>query len=373
MGEHRTFLLRHLQNLQESSVRYIDDNRQSVVQANQNTLVGLNVFYFFIVIIYFAASKTVFADWGVGDFYQAAAVLQVPVLLAVLFRYSRRQRQQREVKLVCMAFQLYAMLFAGIMSIVPIQMGQPAVYFAPIGLGFVVAFIFTFYETLALALIETVCYVAASFVFKETSTFVVDACSSGLFFILSIYISRILYRHRTNENEARQRIRRMGMIDFLTSVYNKASTEFLSKGYLKSHPDEDCIMMILDFDNFKYVNDTFGHQTGDVVLKNFGAILKAAAGEENIAGRIGGDEFFLLLKNCDREEGEKVANRILSGTRAIKAPDGSQPFSCSIGAAQKDGAASSSEPELYGALFAQADRALYTVKESGKNNFHFVD
>lgn len=370
----RLILFSNFRGLQKGSIQYINDNERQVCRNNQHSLVVLNFFYFIVIFSFLFASKSLFKDWNVDVFYETAVILQIPVMLFVFLRYRKTPRSVTEVNIVCTCFQLYAMLFAGIMCIFPVEMRQPAVYFAPIGLGFLVTFTFTFYQTVFLALFETVAFLIASFLLKDVDVFVVDACSLGLFFILALYSARMLYQHRIRENDARQKIRRMGMIDALTSVYNKASTEFLCKGYMNSHPQRSCVAMILDFDNFKFVNDTYGHQGGDVVLKSFGGILKSLAGEEHIAGRIGGDEFFLFLKNQGPAEAEEVARQVLERTHALCAPDGTQPFSCSIGIAVKSPyGEKENDPQNYKELFARADRALYYVKEHGKNNFRFAE
>ena len=300
-------VLSYLQNLQKKSLQYSAENEKQVARDNQHSLIRLNLLYFVILCLFLVASHSLFKDWDVARYYRMAVVIELPVLLAVYLRYHNKRRSLAEVNAVCTLFQLYAMSFTGLMCIVPVEMRQPAVYFTPIGLGFLVTFTFTFYHTLCLALFETAAYLLASFLLKDPDVFVVDVCSLTLFFVLAVYVARTLYRHRIRENDARQKIRRMGMIDALTSVYNKASTEFLCKGYLESHPQRACAALILDFDNFKFVNDTFGHQGGDIVLKNFGGILKSVAGEDNIAGRIGGDEFFLFLRNQGAAEAENTA------------------------------------------------------------------
>lgn len=355
------------ERMQKESLEYIADNCSSVVKNNQKTLVALNVFYFIIVIGYLLASLTVFARWNVSHIYAAAAMIHGILLTLVLLRYGKKIRSYKEVSVMCMAFQLYAMTFAGIMSIVPLEMNQPAVYYLPIALGFVVAFTFTFYQSICLILVEMICYTVASFLAKSVEVFSIDLFSCILGVFLCIYVAKILYNHRARENESRQRIRRMGMMDRLTCTYNKASTEFLCKEFMREHRDTDCVMMILDFDNFKMVNDTYGHQAGDMVLRNFGRILRMASGTEHIAGRFGGDEFFLFLKKSTLEEGRKYAEEIMERTRMMEAPDGRCPFSCSIGIAERR--MIQGKKESYDSMLARADKALYDVKRQGKNNF----
>lgn len=356
--------------IQQGSVQYIRDNRTEVTKNNQKTLVILNTFYFVVLIMYLISSMTVFKSWNVTSLYLTAVVIQAIMQIIVMVRYKNKVRSWEEVNVSCSIFQLYAMFFVAIMSIVPLELNQPAVYFAPIGMAFVASFVFTYQRALALVAVEMGGYVVASFILKERDVFVIDAFSSLLAFCMAYFLARIMYTQRIRENESRQRIRRMGMIDSLTGLYNKASTEFLCKGYMKSKPLQDCVVMILDFDNFKFVNDTYGHQAGDAILKSFGRILKREADEDHVAGRIGGDEFFIFLKDSSPLEAEAMAVRILNKTRTLVAPDGTNPFSCSIGMASKRiNKNDLQSQESYKELFARADQALYQVKENGKNNY----
>ena len=357
--------------VQEGSIRYLLDNKKEVTRANQKTLVILNIFYMVVLALYLGASLTVFRSWNVTALYTVAAVIQAVLLVVVLLRYNRnRRREWEEVKLSCSIFQLYAMLFVGVMSIVPVEMNQPAVYLAPIAMAMAASFILEFYHGIALLAVETSVYLVMAFLFKKPEVFAVDCCSTLMAFMMGVFLTKILYAQRIRENETRQHFRRMGMVDSLTGLYNKASTEFLCKNYLNSKPNRPCAMMILDFDNFKFVNDTYGHQAGDAVLRSFGRILRSEAGEEHIAGRIGGDEFFLFLKDCGPQEAEVHAESILNKTRMITAKDGTRPFSCSIGIAVKGiNEESRSASETYRDFFSRADEVLYQVKENGKNNY----
>lgn len=357
--------------VQNGSLRYITDNKKEVTRSNQKTLVILNIFYTAVLASYLVASLTVFRAWNVTALYTAATSVQIVLLVLTLLRYNSNQRRNwKEVKGACTFFQLYAMLFVGIMSIVPVEMNQPAVYLAPIAMGFAATFVFELYYGIILLTVEMGVYLVIAFIFKDPGVFAVDCCSSLLAILMGAFLAKILYTQRMRENDTRQHIKRMGMVDTLTGLYNKASTEFLCKNYLHTKTNRPCAMMILDFDNFKFVNDTYGHQAGDAVLRSFGRILKSEAGEEHIAGRIGGDEFFLFLKDCGPQEAEAHAERILNKTRMITAKDGTRPFSCSIGIAVKGtNEGSSSASETYRDIFSRADEVLYQVKENGKNNY----
>lgn len=358
------------ERIQKGSVHYVRDNKADVTRLNQRVLVGLNVFYLIVLVLYYLASLTVFSEWHVSGLYKFAAILQAVCVVYILIRFGWSSRTYREVNVMCTLFQLYAMAFVGVMCIVPVEMNQPAVYYAPIAMAFAAAFVFTYNHSIMLIGIELMGYLIASIVFKSKEVVAIDCSSCILAFLMAVFLIRILYTQRIRENESRQRIRRMGMVDALTGLYNKASTEFLSKGFLKSEPQQACALMILDFDDFKNVNDTYGHQAGDVVLRSFGRILKRQAGDEHIAGRIGGDEFFLFLKGVTVSEAEECAQQILAQTRQLVSQDGKRIFSCSIGVSIKhpyEDKASASEQ--YKDLFARADQVLYQVKKNGKNNY----
>ncbi len=122
--------------------------------------------------------------------------------------------------------------------------------------------------------------------------------------------------------------------------------------------------MLIDVDHFKHVNDTLGHAAGDELLKIVGARLTSCVREFDTVARIGGDEFAIIL----RDGGEAllahdVARRILEAVKRPVTIDGNvELISLSIGVARK-------EPDINpDALMKRADVALYSVKESGRNN-----
>ena len=159
--------------------------------------------------------------------------------------------------------------------------------------------------------------------------------------------------------------------DSLTKLFNKASCQKLISNYFSSVADDAVAgLLILDLDNFKCVNDTQGHLFGDVVLTQVGATLRRMFRSDDIIGRIGGDEFMVLLKDIPGTEPlkERCQSILESMNILLKnlAPD--LPVSCSIGAALFP-----AHGRHYNELFLKADEALYQAKNKGKNQFRIYD
>ncbi|MFF1822949.1 diguanylate cyclase [Kribbella sp. NPDC058245] len=128
-------------------------------------------------------------------------------------------------------------------------------------------------------------------------------------------------------------------------------------------------ILYLDLDHFKAVNDTYGHLAGDQVLKAIAAELKHEVRTEDLVGRLGGEEFAILLPNTDIEDtlrtAERIRRRIAGLAVSVNTPAGTtfvDGFTCSIGAATYPNAGQSLD-----ILLMAADTATYAAKESGRN------
>ena len=122
-----------------------------------------------------------------------------------------------------------------------------------------------------------------------------------------------------------------------------------------------CAVMV-DIDNFKNVNDVHGHLVGDVVIRALANLLRQRLRVIDGVGRLGGEEFLVVLSNCDTDEALSVADAVRERFAQIEFA-GKHVFHCtfSAGIAQADGTTSVAE------LLAEADRALYEAKETGRN------
>jgi two-component system cell cycle response regulator len=129
-------------------------------------------------------------------------------------------------------------------------------------------------------------------------------------------------------------------------------------------------VLTADLDMFKQVNDTYGHQAGDEVLRVFAASLRAQCRMTDVVGRLGGEEFAVLLPETPVETAGDVARRVLAGCRAltVAAPSGELiTVTCSIGVAE----ARKVDAAIDAAL-GRADHALYEAKRRGRDRFEIA-
>ena len=153
--------------------------------------------------------------------------------------------------------------------------------------------------------------------------------------------------------------------DSLTGILNAGTTRTLAVEYI-SAVKGCCAMLIIDFDDFKHINDRYGHMTGDKVLITAANVLKMQFRSNDIVGRIGGDEFLVLMK--DMSDRNIVALRCAQIIAAFNAmhfdgvTDGQ--VHCSVGAVLSDAG-----DLCYDEMFLRADQAMYQAKRSGKNKY----
>lgn len=156
---------------------------------------------------------------------------------------------------------------------------------------------------------------------------------------------------------------RQSIKDGLTGVYNKMAFEYRIKEKLKI--GSKGWLCMIDIDNFKEINDCYGHPTGDLILTQVGRILCDIYQKPDLVGRVGGDEFVIFTSN---EHAKEQAEKFLSKVKKI-VTEKACCISASIGivpSMEKSG-------EDYQNLFLKADRAMYHAKQSGKNRIAFFD
>jgi len=154
--------------------------------------------------------------------------------------------------------------------------------------------------------------------------------------------------------------------DPLTGLNNRRSTleELQHRFDLSQRHNRPLAVIMCDLDHFKLINDTLGHGAGDLVLEEFGQRVKSNLRTTDLAGRIGGEEFLLILPETDMEGAQLLAERLRAATGEVpfELPPDSLRVTCSLGVAQRTG-----EDRDGGALMARADGALYAAKRAGRD------
>ncbi len=177
--------------------------------------------------------------------------------------------------------------------------------------------------------------------------------------------------------EINQKLNELAITDMLTGLYNRQGLAKLIEQF--SNLNNTVAILYADLDNFKYYNDTFGHDVGDVILKEFARVISDMSKNIGYAVRYGGDEFLVVLNNITKEKAKQVAEEIYEAMsdgfvpivrqhmkKEIEVPR-NKYVSCSIGIAfSKDG-----KGDSIGEALKNADKALYFMKRGTKGNYIF--
>ena len=176
-----------------------------------------------------------------------------------------------------------------------------------------------------------------------------------------VFISFILFF--INYDTDKRRIRKMASRDSLTGIYNRRIfTRLAQKEFKRStRYDTSLSIMMLDLDHFKMVNDTYGHHTGDRVLRIFSWLISADLRDSDLYARWGGEEFIILMPETTARNALVAAERI---RMAVEKQDFRQKISLtvSIGVAER-----TAQTKTLDQLIHQADQAMYQAKKLGRN------
>ncbi|MEG1602514.1 MAG: GGDEF domain-containing protein [Cloacibacillus sp.] len=165
-------------------------------------------------------------------------------------------------------------------------------------------------------------------------------------------------------------LKQKAAVDSLTGLLNRKSViEEIRASISGEEAKKRHALLFVDLDYFKEINDRKGHPFGDEILKKVAQRLKGHFRRDDVVGRVGGDEFLVLLKNIStKNEVEKTTKLIFEALPFRHADeDGSEIYvTCSIGVAMYEG-----DGKPFETLYEEADRAMYTAKENGKNQIAF--
>lgn len=168
-------------------------------------------------------------------------------------------------------------------------------------------------------------------------------------------------------NHMRSELAELAFTDNLTSCLNRNGFEYALDQMIEGavRDEADVALLAIDIDHFKAINDSVGHLAGDMVLREVAMLLLDASRAGDVVGRVGGEEFVMLLPDADSETAGVVAERLMESVHAhsFRITQGTRRVTVSIGIASERVA----EPHITGSLRARADEALYVAKRLGRD------
>ena len=219
-------------------------------------------------------------------------------------------------------------------------------------------------------IIASIIYLVWMYFVKEASVWQADLINTISFTLIGIVMHIIANSFRIKEFVLIRKINIQKDLDDLTGLKNKGCLTREINKYIKSAENNKALFFVLDIDYFKQINDTYGHDEGDIILTQLGAYLKQKFPNDEIVGRFGGDEFILFFKNIDEAHvADRIAREIVSEVHnLILLPDGKERLSVSMGIAIYHGG-----EQNYSEIFKKADIALYKTKANRKIHYNIYE
>ncbi len=210
----------------------------------------------------------------------------------------------------------------------------------------------------------SVLFILVDYYAKKSTSFILDLIHLTACVVAALYLSQRMIRERITFMESSFNATDKADHDALTGIYNRRGGEHLIRNYVANGVTG--AFMLVDIDNFKHINDNYGHAAGDETLKQIARCLQENFRDTDVVMRMGGDEFIVYAV------GMADLNHVMTRLENTKAslhrihpdPSVSEHVSASIGCIINLG----SYPD-YEALSAAADKLLYIVKEEGKDNY----
>ena len=209
-------------------------------------------------------------------------------------------------------------------------------------------------------------FIPMAFHFKNAYLAFTDMVNILCCLFLGTVIHFGIIRTKLREMMQRRYIEKQRDTDNLTGCLTKAAFENQMMQCLKE--DENAgVLLVMDVDKFKSINDNYGHTFGDLVLHTFGQNLAGTFPQSSLCGRFGGDEFVVWMPGIlAKKEITEHLDELMDRIHSIKTPDGKIVITSSIGIAECP-----ENGKTYQELFENADAALYTAKNLGRNRYVF--
>lgn len=360
MTERIKLYLKKKREFRKQKQGYFREKTVEIDQANLNMLCVVSLTTTVLVLIFCLITPYVISGWRMTGHYGAFLLTSASLLVLIaLVRYFRRE-SHFYINVLCWSYLITTMGFMVLVDVFPYPEAPASftsLFMAVVPVMFIVREVWVYGFLIAAEWI----YVVLVMVYKAPGVGESDIFNSlvGMMFGLCLY--RIVTKVRIEDNIMRFLFQDLSQTDSLTGILNRGACERQIRKYLyEQDNDMACALLVLDIDNFKQVNDSHGHQRGDEMLRRVADILKDLFLPDDIAGRLGGDEFIVFLKEAADETWlDERCRSIIERIKALS--DEGVEVGCSVGVAM-----TTDKDIRFDELYAAADEALYTAKMTGK-------
>ncbi len=309
---------------------YIDTNKKKLAKDNAAVIGGMLTF-FIVVSVLFVTFAMAFGK-GITPYAQYFPCILSVIFLHVVNKFAAPKLHSFGVtRIYCLTVYTIIILSFS-MADADLYSESRAIFF-PVAIVLLSALYMDYFWIMFLyKIVVGVTFLLIDAYFKSDAILINDITVSILALLASMFCYSTIIRNTLSRHEDSAQLVQKSQTDLLTGLLNKISFEEKCTDYLKNRVvGARCTMFIFDLDDFKDINDNFGHQTGDKTLKLFSEILRGYFHPDDIIGRIGGDEFMVLVLG-DMPEGfaERRCRSVIHELKTTEI-DGAKGISCSIG------------------------------------------
>ena len=344
---------------------YFQNAKREVAERNNVALKIVSTSGLVVTLLFFPITQLIYGKWIITWHYW----LLVPMLFtfsAFSFVYGKRkQKNYFTIQTACILFiTILLMLFINI-SIFPYP-EKPESLVSAFLILMPLFFIVRPWIITCIIIIGGIAFCILSHYFKVSTSAGNDIFSTILSMIFSLVVLSYTSKLRANDFQLREKYRKLSRTDLLSGLLNKRSYEAqCQRRLLERNMDSSCALFVFDIDDFKQINDKYGHIVGDRAIEMVGEILSSYFRADDLVGRIGGDEYSAYVGTQGTCETINLrAEKILNELKERSKKELNIELTMSLGIAVLERGEISYED-----LFSNADKALYMVKQSNQSGW----
>lgn len=359
------------------TLRYFDIDKESLFTASIKEVRQKQMLYLLLITAFFYVLY-IGVDFLILPSTQVYYAISLHALITFFLIFSALSLLTEKLNHVAKYVVVTSVLTASIGCLMLTNVG---IYYYLIEVYVIIVWVFTligfkFLEALILNTLIVASHIALISIYQTLTYeevvihfFVVSASfTMGLVggYIMEFY-ARSNFENQLDIIEMQEELKDKANHDYLTNLYNRRYFYEIAQNIIKiaKRENKPLSVIMIDIDNFKFINDTYGHTTGDEVIKLMASILKKQTRDSDISSRYGGEEFVILLPSTDIEGATRTAEtlRAVVESENVKInADKYIKFTISLGVSSLN-----DEDKLISEILDRADQSLYYAKKSGKN------